>query len=50
MVLGPGQSATRDESDTSYPRSAANQVLIIKKADGSVPVVDCKESAQKWAH
>jgi hypothetical protein len=49
VVLGPGQSATCDKSDTSYPRSAANQVVIIKKADGSVPVVDCKESAQKWA-
>jgi hypothetical protein len=49
VVLGPGQSATCDKSDTSYPRSAANQVVIVKKADGSVPVIDCKESAQKWA-
>jgi hypothetical protein len=49
VVLGPGQSATCDKSDTSYPRSAANQVVLVKKADGSVPVVDCKESAQKWA-
>lgn len=49
VVLGPGQSATCDKSDTSYPRSAANQIVLIKKADGSVPVVDCKESPQKWA-
>jgi hypothetical protein len=49
VILGPGQSATCDKSDTSYPRSAANQVVIVKKTDGSVPVVDCKESAQKWA-
>jgi hypothetical protein len=49
VVLGPGQSATCDKSDTSYPRSAANQVVLVKKADGSMPVVDCKESAQKWA-
>jgi hypothetical protein len=49
VVLGPGQSATCDKSDTSYPRSAANQVVLVKKADGSVPVVDCKEAAHKWA-
>ena len=49
VVLGPGQSVTCDKSDTSYPRSATNQIVLVKKADGSVPVVDCKESAQKWA-
>jgi hypothetical protein len=49
VVLGPGQSTTCDKSDTSYPRSAANQIVLVKKADGSVPVVNCKESAQKWA-
>lgn len=49
VVLGPGQSATCDKSDASYPRSAANQVVLVKKADGTVPVVDCKELAQKWA-
>ncbi|MEP7122475.1 MAG: hypothetical protein ABJE95_16255 [Byssovorax sp.] len=48
VVLGPGQSATCDKSATSYPRSAANQIVLVKKADGSVPVVDCKESAQEW--
>lgn len=49
VVIGPGQSATCDESDTSYPRSAANQVVLVKKADGSVPVVDCKQAAHTWA-
>jgi hypothetical protein len=49
VVLGPGQSATCDKSDTSSPRSAANQLVLVKKADGSVPVADCKEAAHKWA-
>ena len=49
VVLGPGQSATREKSDTSYPRSTANQLVLVKKANGSVPVVNCKEPAQKWA-
>ena len=49
VVLGPGQSATCEKSAGAFPGNAANQVVLVKKADGSVPVVDCKESAQKWA-
>ena len=49
VVLGPGQSATCEKSGGSFPGNAANQVVLVKKADGSVPVTSCKESAQKWA-
>jgi hypothetical protein len=50
VILGPGQSATCEKSGGSFPGNAANQLVIVKKADGSVPVTNCKESAQKWAH
>ena len=49
VILGPGQSATCEKSGGSFPGNAANQVVLVKKADGSVPVTNCKESAQKWA-
>ena len=49
VILGPGQSATCEKSGGSFPGNAANQLVIVKKADGSVPVTNCKESAQKWA-
>ncbi len=49
VILGPGQSATCEKSGGSFPGNAANQVVLVKKADGSVPVTKCKESAQKWA-
>ncbi len=49
VILGPGQSATCEKSGGSFPGNAANQLVIVKKADGSVPVTNCKETAQKWA-
>jgi hypothetical protein len=49
VILGPGQSAACEKSGGSFPGNAANQLVIVKKADGSVPVTGCKESAQKWA-
>lgn len=49
VVLGPGQSADCD-SGTKYPQSTANQVLIVKGADGKVPVLDCKQTPMKWAN
>lgn len=47
VVLGPGQSA-QCEGGKEYAPSAANQVLIVK-ADGKVPVADCKQSPLTWA-
>lgn len=47
VVLGPGQSADCD-SGAKYEQSAANQLLIVKGADGKVPVSGCKQSPMAW--
>jgi hypothetical protein len=49
IVLGPGQSAACNDGK-EFPPSAANQVLIVKKADGKVPVTDCKQSKITWTN
>jgi len=49
VILGPGQSAACKDGK-EFPKSASNQVLIVKKADGTVPVKDCKQSKMTWAN
>lgn len=48
VILGPGQSATCQDG-REYPKSPTNQVLIVKTADGKVPVSDCKQSPMVWS-
>jgi hypothetical protein len=48
VVIGPGQSADC-EGGVTYPRTAANQVLIVKGPDGRVPVNGCVQTAMTWA-
>lgn len=48
VVLGPGQSATCNDGKV-YSASSTNQVLILKKPDGKVPVTDCTQSNVTWA-
>lgn len=48
VVMGPGQSAACNDGQ-KYAQSAVNQVLVVKKADGKVPVDGCKQSKVTWA-